>query len=82
MDARPARAPRTALTLCAASFFARAAWAAHAPQAPPGALFNLTSFKLQLPISDGKGGVVEVLQPALATYTSQFFCAPRLSFCA
>ena len=45
---------------------------AAAPQ-PPGALFNLTSFTLQLPVAAGGGGVQEVKWPALATYTSQYF---------
>lgn len=40
---------------------------------PPGVLFNLTSWGLQLPISNGKGGVAQVLQPALKTYTSAYF---------
>lgn len=41
--------------------------------APPGQLFNLTGWELQLPVSNGKGGVVEISQPALATYTSEYF---------
>lgn len=41
--------------------------------APPGQLFNLTGWDLQLPVSDGKGGVVSISQPALATYTSEYF---------
>ena len=41
--------------------------------APPGQLFNLTNWKLQLPVSDGNGGVLSVAQPALATYTSEYF---------
>jgi hypothetical protein len=46
---------------------------AAAPPPPPGALFNLSSFQLQLPLSNGRGGV-EIIQPAaLATYTSEYF---------
>lgn len=52
-------------------FAALAALALAAP--PPGQLFNLSSFQLQLPVSNGGGGV-EIIQPsALATYTSEFF---------
>ena len=40
---------------------------------PPGVLFNLSSWGLQLPLSNGKGGVAQVLQPALKTYTSAYF---------
>jgi hypothetical protein len=40
---------------------------------PPGQLFDLTSFALQLPVSDGGGGVQQIKQPALATYTSEYF---------
>lgn len=40
---------------------------------PPGALFDLSKWVLQLPVSDGKGGVVQVKQPALATYSSAYF---------
>ena len=47
---------------------------ARASKAPaPGSLFNLSSWVLQLPIADGKGGVVEIKQPALETYTSAYF---------
>jgi len=40
---------------------------------PPGELFDLTYWKLQLPVSNGNGSVVEVKQPALKTYTSEYF---------
>jgi hypothetical protein len=40
---------------------------------PPGSIFNLTGWKLQLPLSNGKGGVIEVSQPALSNYTSEYF---------
>ena len=40
---------------------------------PPGALFDLSTFNLQLPVSNGNGGVVIVKQPDLATYSSQYF---------
>ena len=40
---------------------------------PPGMLFNLSSFGLQLPISNGKGGVEQVYQPSLRTYSSPYF---------
>ena len=39
---------------------------------PPGALFNLSSFLLQLPTST-HGGVTEVKQPALDSYSSEYF---------
>lgn len=39
----------------------------------PGQLFNLTNWKLQLPQASKKGGVVEISQPALATYSSPNF---------
>ena len=41
---------------------------------PPGALFNLSAFQLQLPVSNGNGGV-EVIQAAALTagYTSEYF---------
>lgn len=39
----------------------------------PGQVFNLSSFGLQLPVSNGKGGVMQVLQPALRTYSSPYF---------
>jgi len=46
---------------------------AGAPPPPPGALFDLSKFQLQLPVSNGAGGV-EIIQPAaLATYTSEYF---------
>lgn len=41
--------------------------------APPGEIFNLTSWKLQLPVADAKGKIIEVLQPELATYNSSWF---------
>jgi hypothetical protein len=40
---------------------------------PPGVLFNLSSFGLQLPLSNGKGGVEQVYQPSLRTYSSPYF---------
>jgi len=40
---------------------------------PPGELFDLTYWKLQLPVSNGNGSVMEVKQPALKTYTSEYF---------
>ena len=40
---------------------------------PPGQLFNLSTFDLQLPVSDGNGGVVTVSAAALKTYTSAYF---------
>ena len=55
--------------LCALALAA----AARAQQAPPGRLFNLTNWKLQLPLAGKNGGVVEVSQPALSTYTSAYF---------
>jgi len=47
--------------------------AAAAAVAPPGALFNLSSFKLQLPVAAPGGGVQEISQPALESYTSAWF---------
>lgn len=41
--------------------------------APPGQLFNLSNWDLQLPVSNGNGGVVVISQPALASYTSEYF---------
>jgi hypothetical protein len=50
-----------------------AALSASAAPPPPGKLFNLSSFQLQLPVSNGGTGV-EIIQPnALATFTSEFF---------
>ena len=91
---------RTVSLLCAASALSLllsasaaipAALAADdtAPFPPPGQLFNLTGWKLQLPIP-GSGGkdVMEILLPELATYTSKYFNstgpAPggRMRFCA
>jgi hypothetical protein len=42
---------------------------------PPGQSFAaaLQTFKLQLPVSNGKGSVQEIKQPALMTYVSQYF---------
>jgi hypothetical protein len=40
---------------------------------PPGAVFNLSAWTLQLPVSDGHGGVVEIKEPQLDTYTSEYF---------
>jgi hypothetical protein len=49
----------------------------HPPSAPrhppPGAVFNLSAWTLQLPVSDGHGGVVEIKEPQLDTYTSEYF---------
>ena len=39
----------------------------------PGQIFDLSSWKLQLPVSNGKGSVLEIKQPELATYNSTFF---------
>ena len=58
---------------CAWLVVACAAAAAAAPPPPPGALFNLSSFQLQLPTSNGQGGVTVISQPELATYTSAYF---------
>ena len=41
--------------------------------APPGQLFDLSSWDLQTPVSNGDGGVVIIKQPQLATYTSEHF---------
>lgn len=40
---------------------------------PPGALFDLSSFSLQLPLSDGSGGVQTIDSAALKTYTGEYF---------
>jgi hypothetical protein len=53
-------------------FFLFAALRGAAAQ-PPGSLFNLTTFGLQLPLSNGKGGVTQILQPALNSYRSAYF---------
>ena len=42
---------------------------------PPASLLNLTSWDLQLPLADGKGGVVTIPAKDLGTYSSQFFFA-------
>jgi hypothetical protein len=42
------------------------------PSLSPGGNFNLSDFKLQLPVASGSG-VLEIDQPQLATYTSSFF---------
>lgn len=39
----------------------------------PGQLLDLSKFKLQLPVGNGKGGVVEILPEELKTYSSPFF---------
>ena len=41
--------------------------------APPASYFNLSNFKLQLPVSNGNGGVEEISQPALNSYNSTYF---------
>jgi hypothetical protein len=61
---------RTAAVLCALLPLGQALALA---LSPPGVLFNLSSWGLQLPLSNGKGGVTQVLQPALKTYTSAYF---------
>jgi len=48
-------------------------FAALAAAQPPGSFFNLTTFGLQLPLSNGKGGVTQILQPALNSYSSAYF---------
>jgi len=40
---------------------------------PPGQLFNLNNWILQLPVSNGNGGVEEISNPQLETYTSEYF---------
>jgi len=40
---------------------------------PPGKVFDLSAWLLQLPLSDGNGNVIQISQPALATYTSEYF---------
>jgi hypothetical protein len=40
---------------------------------PPGKNFNLTSFDLQLPVAASGGGVEIIKEPALNTYSSQYF---------
>lgn len=55
----------------AASFAAPAT--AAAPLPPPGQLFDLRNWDLQLPLSNGKGGVQSVRWPALRDYTSPYF---------
>lgn len=40
---------------------------------PPGQNFDLSHFKLQLPVGKPAGGVVEVKQPQLSQYTSPYF---------
>lgn len=42
---------------------------------PPGTLFDLTNYKLQLPVSAGGSSVEQISQPALKTYNSTFFYA-------
>src|SRR5882724_9988709 len=41
------------------------------PAAPPGKNFDLSHFALQLPVSNGSGGVEQISN--LATYASQYF---------
>ena len=45
----------------------------------PGAFMTLTNWKLQLPVSNGDGGVVEVSMPALRTYSSEYFRAVNVT---
>ena len=52
---------------------AGAAAASLRAQAPPGETFDLTNWKLQLPVAAAGGGVEEVSQPALRTYSSEYF---------
>ena len=54
------------------SFCAALQCAASSTWTPPGSLFNLSTWKLQTPIADGSG-IMEVSQPALATYNSSVF---------
>jgi Alginate lyase len=44
-----------------------------ASAATPGQLLNLTGWKLQTPVDNGKGGVVEISEPELDTFNSSFF---------
>ena len=59
------------MRLCACLALAASAAAVSAP--PPGALFNLSSWQLQLPTSNGAGGVTIISMPALASYSSEYF---------
>lgn len=41
--------------------------------APPGRFFNLSNWALELPISNGRGGVISITPLALSSYASPFF---------
>ena len=47
--------------------------AVHAAPPPPAQLLNLTTWDLQLPVSNGNGGVVTIPAKALQNYSSQYF---------
>lgn len=64
---------RTHLIFAAAAAATAASAASAAAPPPPGSFFNLSAWTLQLPVSDGHGGVVEVKEPQLDTYTSEYF---------
>jgi Alginate lyase/Chitobiase/beta-hexosaminidase C-terminal domain len=54
-------------------FVVAKAWALN-PSLPPGQNFDLSIYKLQSPLTNAvSGGVLEVFQPQLATYTSNIF---------
>jgi len=40
---------------------------------PPGQIFDLTNWKLELPISGSQGGISTITQPTLHNYTSAYF---------
>jgi hypothetical protein len=40
---------------------------------PPGENFDLSTFYLQIPTDNSKGGITEIKQPQLETYTSSYF---------
>src|SRR5262245_28267130 len=66
------KSPTSKLLAAATVAFFMASGSAFA--ATPGQNFNLSSFKLQTPIASG-GGVLEISQPQLASYTSSNFYA-------
>jgi hypothetical protein len=48
----------------------------------PAQVLNLTNWKLQTPFSNGSGGVLEIKQPALATYTKAPYFANDPNNCS
>lgn len=66
------RALLLSAAVAAATAAARGGGALRAP-APPGQNFDLTNWKLQLPVAGKGGGVEEISQPQLRSYTSEYF---------